>query len=45
VIGTTWEFAFNGSSHWIQFALDCGLGELGSMGFGFMNLKRGGVKS
>jgi CRISPR-associated endoribonuclease Cas6 len=40
VIGTTWEFVFSGASPWIQFALDAGLGELGSMGFGFMNLKR-----
>jgi CRISPR-associated endoribonuclease Cas6 len=41
VIGTTWEFDFGKSSPWIQFALDAGLGELNSMGFGFMNLKKG----
>ena len=41
VIGTTWEFLFNGATPLVQFALDTGLGELGSMGFGFMNLKRG----
>jgi CRISPR-associated endoribonuclease Cas6 len=41
IIGTTWEFLFGGSSPWIQFAFDTGLGELGSMGFGFMNLMKG----
>jgi CRISPR-associated endoribonuclease Cas6 len=41
VIGTTWEFLFEHASPLIQFALDCGLGELNSMGFGFMNLIKG----
>jgi len=41
VIGTTWEFLFNSANPLVQFGLDTGLGELGSMGFGFMNLKRG----
>ena len=42
VIGTTWEFLFDGLRHkeMIQFALDVGLGERNSMGFGFMNLKK-----
>lgn len=42
VIGTTWEFLFEGQKYrdMIQFALDVGLGERNSMGFGFMNLKR-----
>ena len=40
VIGTVWEFAFNPDFNpdLIQFALDAGLGERNSMGFGFMNL-------
>lgn len=40
VIGTTWEFEFNmhNNIELIQFALDCGLGERNSLGFGFMNL-------
>jgi CRISPR/Cas system endoribonuclease Cas6 (RAMP superfamily) len=37
LVGTTWEFFFEGNPI-IQFALDAGLGELCSMGFGFMNL-------
>lgn len=42
VIGTTWEFDFDESSHdLINFALDAGLGEWNSLGFGFMNVKRG----
>jgi CRISPR-associated endoribonuclease Cas6 len=40
VIGTTWEFLFDSATPLVQFGLDTGLGELGSMGFGFMNLKR-----
>jgi CRISPR-associated endoribonuclease Cas6 len=42
VIGTTWEFLFEGHKYreMIQFALDVGLGERNSMGFGFMNLKK-----
>ncbi len=41
VIGTVWEFEFNVDANrdMIQFALDAGLGERNSMGFGFMNLK------
>ena len=42
VIGTVWEFQFQGLENHeiIQFALDAGLGERNSMGFGFMNLKK-----
>jgi CRISPR-associated endoribonuclease Cas6 len=41
IIGTVWEFGFNnnnGNKDLIQFALDSGLGERNSLGFGFMNL-------
>jgi CRISPR-associated endoribonuclease Cas6 len=40
LIGTIWEFEFDRKSNkeLIQFALDCGLGERNSLGFGFMNL-------
>jgi CRISPR-associated endoribonuclease Cas6 len=43
VIGSIWEFIFNRVNHdsnkdIIQFALDSGLGERNSLGFGFMNL-------
>ena len=41
VIGTVWEFRFTVNLYnrdIIQFALDCGLGERNSLGFGFMNL-------
>jgi CRISPR/Cas system endoribonuclease Cas6 (RAMP superfamily) len=39
IIGTLWEFGFNnGNKDLIQFALDAGLGERNSLGFGFMNL-------
>jgi CRISPR-associated endoribonuclease Cas6 len=40
VIGTLWEFSFNAdvNKDIIQFALDAGLGERNSLGFGFMNL-------
>ncbi len=40
VIGTVWEFGFHVDTNrdMIQFALDAGLGERNSMGFGFMNL-------
>lgn len=40
VIGTLWEFRFNAdvNKDIIQFALDAGLGERNSLGFGFMNL-------
>ena len=45
VIGTTWEFHIQGLENIkvIQFALDAGLGERNSMGFGFMNLKENAV--
>ncbi|MEM4090779.1 MAG: CRISPR-associated endoribonuclease Cas6 [Thermoplasmatales archaeon] len=41
VIGTVWEFGFEADVNrdMIQFALDVGLGERNSLGFGFMNLK------
>jgi len=39
VIRTLWEFGFNNTNKdLIQFALDAGLGERNSLGFGFMNL-------
>ncbi len=40
VIGTLWEFGFDTdvNKNIIQFALDSGLGERNSLGFGFMNL-------
>jgi CRISPR-associated endoribonuclease Cas6 len=40
VIGTIWEFGFKVECdrNIIQFALDVGLGERNSLGFGFMNL-------
>lgn len=39
-IGTLWEFGFdtNVNKDIIQFALEAGLGERNSLGFGFMNL-------
>jgi CRISPR-associated endoribonuclease Cas6 len=42
VIGTTWEFVFERPEYKnvMQFALDAGLGERNSMGFGFMNLRK-----
>lgn len=42
VIGTLWEFMFNlhSNKQLIQFALDSGLGERNSLGFGFMNIQR-----
>lgn len=41
VIGTVWEFGFDADANrdMIQFALDAGLGERNSLGFGFVNLK------
>jgi CRISPR-associated endoribonuclease Cas6 len=42
VIGTTWEFMFHAPTSIVQFAIDAGLGELNSMGFGFINLKKKG---
>lgn len=44
IIGSIWEFIFNrinnnnNNKDIIQFALDSGLGERNSLGFGFMNL-------
>jgi CRISPR-associated endoribonuclease Cas6 len=42
VIGSLWEFSFDGweDRKLLQFALDVGLGERNSLGFGFMNIKR-----
>lgn len=40
VIGTNWLFMLNGASELARFALDTGLGELNSLGFGFMNIKK-----
>jgi CRISPR-associated endoribonuclease Cas6 len=43
VIGTVWEFGFHPSGEMerklVQFALDAGLGERNSLGFGFLNIK------
>ena len=39
VIGTNWQFLLNGASELARFALDTGLGELNSLGFGFMNVR------
>lgn len=40
IIATVWEFVFEGweNKELLQFALDAGLGERNSLGFGFMNL-------
>jgi CRISPR-associated endoribonuclease Cas6 len=45
IIGTVWEFEFESCNNkrLIQFALDAGLGERNSLGFGFMNLLRKNV--
>jgi CRISPR-associated endoribonuclease Cas6 len=42
VIATVWEFMFEGweNKKLLQFALDAGLGERNSLGFGFMNLAK-----
>ena len=44
VFGSLWEFNFNYLSNEqrkiLNFGLDAGFGELNSLGFGFMNLKR-----
>jgi CRISPR/Cas system endoribonuclease Cas6 (RAMP superfamily) len=37
VIGTSWLFGF-ANPELAKFALDTGLGELNSLGFGFMNM-------
>ncbi|MDI6819873.1 MAG: CRISPR-associated endoribonuclease Cas6 [Candidatus Hodarchaeaceae archaeon] len=43
VFGSVWEFAFSYLNEerkkLLQFGLDCGLGELNSMGFGFINVE------
>jgi CRISPR-associated endoribonuclease Cas6 len=44
VIGTNWQFLLNGTSDLVRFALDTGLGELNSLGFGFMNVRRTEVR-
>ena len=46
VIGTVWEFGFEGweDKKLIKFALDAGLGERNSMGFGSMNLQESRYK-
>lgn len=40
IIGSIWEFGFEGweDKDLIKFAMDCGLGERNSLGFGFLNL-------
>ena len=42
ILGSVWEFSFNHlneeQSKILQFGLDCGFGELNSVGFGFMNV-------
>lgn len=40
VIGTVWEFEFDAGANMdmVRFALDSGLGERNSLGFGFMNV-------
>lgn len=38
IIGTNWKFKFSGATPLLQFALDCGLGERNSLGFGLMNV-------
>jgi CRISPR-associated endoribonuclease Cas6 len=38
VIGSKWRFDFGECNPLLQFALDCGLGERNSMGFGFVNV-------
>lgn len=44
VFGSIWEFIFNYLDNEqrkiLQFGLDCGFGEMNSMGFGFMNVVR-----
>jgi len=43
-IGSYWKFVFQGMTEeqqeFLQFALDCGFGELNSLGFGFVNVVR-----
>jgi len=44
IIGSLWEFMFSGLSRaqreLLKFGIDAGFGELNSIGFGFMNIKR-----
>jgi CRISPR-associated endoribonuclease Cas6 len=44
MFGSLWKFHFSyldkGKRNILQFGLDCGFGELNSLGFGFMNLER-----
>lgn len=42
IIGSQWEFGFNNGNNKeiVQFALDAGLGERNSLGFGFMNIAK-----
>jgi CRISPR-associated endoribonuclease Cas6 len=40
VIGTKWLFKFAGGNDLVRFAVDCGLGELNQLGFGFMNVQQ-----
>ena len=48
LFGSIWEFNFNGLRYdrrrreVLEFAIDCGLGEKNSMGFGFVNVMRKG---
>ena len=39
VIGSKWLFRFAAGSNLVRFALDVGLGEHNSLGFGFMNVQ------
>ena len=43
IVGTLQEFSFEGweDRNLVHFALDAGLGERNSLGFGFMNMKIG----
>jgi CRISPR-associated endoribonuclease Cas6 len=40
IIGSKWLFRFAAGNDMVKFALDTGLGELNSLGFGFMNIQR-----
>ncbi|PKP59881.1 MAG: hypothetical protein CVT89_00760 [Candidatus Altiarchaeales archaeon HGW-Altiarchaeales-2] len=44
VFGSVWEFNFNhlndSQRRILEFGLDTGFGEMNSLGFGFMNVKR-----
>jgi len=47
IIGTLWDFHFNPLNGLkrdiLQFGLDAGIGEMNSLGFGFMNLMKGDI--